>query len=104
MNLLNILNTLDKYNNHQFDINIDEQIGYMSSLGTPMDDIDRSYKQYLCQNFFSPWWVRFIWFSISVFGIPIMLCALFCKRKMCYITKIKRTHQGEKKFWHKYCL
>ena len=50
MNLLNILNTLDKYNNHQFDINIDEQIDYMSSLGTPMDDIDRSYKQYLCQN------------------------------------------------------
>ena len=89
MNLLNILNTLDKYNNHQFDINIDEQIDYMSSLGTPMDDIDRSYKQYLCQNYFSPWWVRFIWFSISVFGIPLILCALFCKRKSCYITKIE---------------
>lgn len=81
MNLLNILNTLDKYNNHQFDIDIDEQIDYMSSLGTPMDDIDRSYKQYLCQNYFSPWWVRFIWFSISVFGIPLILCALFVNVK-----------------------
>ena len=29
MNLLNILNTLDKYNKHQFDIAVNEQIGYM---------------------------------------------------------------------------
>ena len=89
MKLIDVLNTLDKYNKHQFDIAVDEQIGYMSSLGKPKDDIDRSYKQYLCQNYFSPWWVRFIWFSISVFGIPLILCALFCKRKICYITKIE---------------
>ena len=55
MKLIDVLNTLDKYNKHQFDIAVDEQIGYMSSLGKPKDDIDRSYKQYLCQNYFSPW-------------------------------------------------
>ncbi len=32
--------------------------------------------------------MRFIWFSISIFGIPVILCTLFCRRKLGYITKI----------------
>ena len=72
MKLIDVLNTLDKYNKHQFDITVDEQIEYMSSLGKPKDDFDRSYKQYLCQNYF---FLVGILFSISVLGIPVILQA-----------------------------
>lgn len=66
MKLVKVLFFIDKYNKHQFDISFEKQAAYMLSLGFPKDDIDRSYKQFLCQEFFSPWWVRSIWFLYLV--------------------------------------
>lgn len=89
MKLIDILFFIDKHNKHQFEIPFTTQAAYMSSLGQPKNDIDRSYKQYLCQEFFSPWWIRTMWFIISVFGIPLVLVILLWKgRKVSLISKV----------------
>lgn len=89
MGLVKILFFIDKYNKHQFDIPVSEQLAYMESLGAPNDDIDRSYKQFLCQEFFSPWWVRILWFIFSIISIPIVLVAYLAKgRKQQFDHKV----------------
>lgn len=90
MALVNFLFFIDKYNKHQFDIPISEQIAYLESLGTPNNLIDRSYKQFLCQEYFSPWWVRTIWFVISFFAIPIVTVVFLWKgRKLKFESKVE---------------
>lgn len=89
MGLVNILFFIDKYNKHQFDIPISDQLAYMESLGAPNDDVDRSYKQFLCQEYFSPWWVRSLWFLISIVAIPTVLIAYWVKgRKQRFEYKV----------------
>lgn len=89
MKLVKVLFFIDKYNKHQFDIPFEKQTAYMLSLGFPKDDIDRSYKQFLCQEFFSPWWVRSIWFFISCFAIPAVMVVLLWKgRKTKFISHV----------------
>lgn len=56
MNIFKIALLLEKGNKGLFDVPIQEQYAYMNSLGEPKDDIDRSYKQFLCQNYFVPLW------------------------------------------------
>ena len=89
MKLLDFLFFIDKYSKHQFDISFEKQAAYMLSLGFPKDDIDRSYKQFLCQQFFSPWWVRSIWFFISCFAIPVVMVILLWKgRKTKFMSRV----------------
>ena len=89
MKLVKVLFFIDKHNKHQFDIPFEEQATYMSSLGNPKDDIDRSYKQFLCQEFFSPWWVRFIWLVTSCFAIPVVMAILLWKgRKTKFMSHV----------------
>lgn len=89
MGLVKALYYIDKYSKHQFDIPVEEQLLFMSSLGQPKDDIDRSYKQFRCQELFSPWWIRTFWFLISIFTIPVMLCFLLWKGyKARFIVKV----------------
>ena len=79
MNPISFLNFIDKYNKHQFDIPINEQMAFLSSLGIPKDDIERSYKQFQCQQFFSPWSVRMLWFFIAFFATPILILVFWAK-------------------------
>lgn len=79
MGLIDVLNYIDKYNRHQFDIPVAKQVSYMNSLGCPYNDIDRSYKQFQCQQFFSPWIVRLLWLVISIIIIPFLLPVLWIK-------------------------
>lgn len=89
MKLIDILNYVDRYNKHQFDVPVEEQLAYMSSLGEPKDDIDRSYKQFLCQEFFSPWWVRTFWFLASCFAIPVVVGLYLWKGRKCgFVRKV----------------
>lgn len=50
MNYFNILFFLEKGNIRVFDFPKEEQVTYLNLLGDAKDDIDRGYKQYLCQN------------------------------------------------------
>lgn len=83
MKAIDILNRIDRYNKHQFDIPVEEQLSYMSSLGKPNDDINRSYKQFKCQWYFSPWWLKCLWFFISFFSIPVIIILYVWKNKGC---------------------
>lgn len=89
MNLLDILNHFDRYSKHQFDIPFENQAAYMSSLGLPKDDIDRSYKQFKCQTFFSPGWIKVFWFVVSIIAIPaIILLFLWKGRSSSFEKKV----------------
>ena len=89
MSPVDILYKLDKYNKHLFDIPVDEQINYMNSLGGPKSDIDRSYKQFLCQEYFSPLWLRMFWSMTACVIIPILLIAFWWKgRKVHFEYKV----------------
>lgn len=50
MNYFKILRFLEHGNRPIFDFPKEEQVAYLNCLGEAKDDIDRGYKQYLCQN------------------------------------------------------
>ena len=50
MNYFKILLFLEKGNRTQFTFPKEEQKAFLDSLGEAGNDIDRGYKQYLCQN------------------------------------------------------
>ena len=79
MNIFKITRLLEKGNKTQFDVPIQEQYAYMNSLGEPKDDIDRSYKQFLCQNYFVPLWKKCIWWIVGLLATPIAVLILFGK-------------------------
>ena len=79
MNIFKITRLLEKGNKTQFDIPIQVQYSYMNRLGEPTDDIDRSYKQFLCQNYFVPLWKKCIWWIVGLLATPIAVLILFGK-------------------------
>lgn len=79
MNIFKIACFLEKGNKSQFDVPIKEQYAYMNSLGRPNNDIDRSYKQFLCQNYFVPFWKKCVWWVIGLLATPIAVLVLFVK-------------------------
>ena len=83
MIFINILNRIDRYNKHQFDIPVEEQLAYMSSLGNPIDDIYRSYFQFKCQWYFSPFGIKLLWLFLSICAIPFILVFYSYKRNNC---------------------
>ena len=54
MNIFKIARFLEKGNKNMFEVPVREQYAFLNSLGDAKDDIDRSYKQFLCQNYFVP--------------------------------------------------
>lgn len=79
MDFFKILKFLQRGDKSLFDVSITEQKAYMESLGYPKDDIDRGYKQYLCQNFFAPRYKIIIFNAIFVFFPPLLLIAYLIK-------------------------
>ena len=96
MYLVDILNRIDKYNKHQFDIPVEEQLAYMSSLGVPKDDIYRSYFQFKCQWYFSPFGIKLLWLFLSICAIPLVLVIFLCKRKNCVFERKVETIAEDK--------
>lgn len=89
MNIFKITRLLEKGNKTQFDVPIQEQYVYMNSLGKPRDDIDRSYKQFLCQNYFVPFWKKCVWWLVGLLTTPIAVLVLFVKgRSIHYVERI----------------
>lgn len=90
MSPLDLLNKLDKYNKHLFDIPVKKQINYMNFLGEPKNDLDRSYKQFLCQEYFSPLWLKMFWCMVSFVIVPVLLVVFWWKgRKVHFEYKVE---------------
>ncbi len=85
MNYFKILRFLQKGDKGLFDIPVEEQRQYLNSLGEPQDDIDRSYKQYLCQNFFVPIW-KVCMFNVAA-ALVVPLVVLFYIFKGLFVRK-----------------
>ena len=65
MNYFKILRILQRGDKNSFGIPVEKQLEFLQSLGEATSDVDRGYKQYLCQNFFvSPKW-KIVLFNIA---------------------------------------
>lgn len=73
MNSFKFLNFLKKGDKLFFDVTTSEQKQFLDKLELPKDDFDRSYKQYLCQRFFSTKTKGLIFNIGSIFLLPFLL-------------------------------
>ena len=79
MNVFKIAKFLQKGNKGYFEAPVNEQLAYLDGLGNASSDIERSYKQFLCQEYFVPTWKRFLWWVVSVAAIPFLLIILYLR-------------------------
>lgn len=79
MTYFSILHFLSRGDKKVFDLSVEEQQAFINSLGAPLGGIDRSFLQYRCHMFFSPFWKRVVFSLISVFLLPIMFVFLFIR-------------------------
>lgn len=70
---------LAKGNRSLFDVSVEEQQAFLKSLGLPNDDIERSYKQYLCQNYFIPKWKRAAYNLLASIAFPFIVVVNFIR-------------------------
>lgn len=77
--LIFLLGEFSKLDKVLFDLSVENQNRYLSSLLIPNDDIDRSYLQYRCQSFFSPCWKTVLLNIVAAFLIPFSVFYLWLK-------------------------
>lgn len=89
MNYFKILRFIEKGNRNLFNYPKLEQMEFLSRLGEPKDDIDRGYKQYLCQNqYVKPNW-KIVFFNI-VGEIALPFVVLYFLQKRIWTKKRER--------------
>lgn len=91
MNLFKILVYLQKGDKGLFDVAIDEQKNFINKIPDPSNDIERSFAQYICQNYYIAKWKVSLKNLISLFLIPLYLVYAFLKT----ITKKKKIEVNE---------
>lgn len=93
MNYFKILRFLETGNRSVFDFPKEEQVAYLNLLGEAENDIDRGYKQYLCQNQFVRLRWKIVFFNVvGAVALPFIILYFLIKRLF--------THHAE----HKDCL
>ena len=101
MNYFKILLFLERGNRSMFDLSIEEQQLYLERLGEAKDDIDRGFKQYLCQNYFTrPKWKIVAFNLIAAVIMPFLTLyylfkGLFVKRGDVIDAMIERKGMDE---------
>lgn len=86
--IISILSLGDK---SVFDISVDKQKAYLKKLGEPCNLIDRSYKQYLCQNLYKCKLKIYLLNFLFAFLFPIAIIYLFLiskKNKIIHVDAI----------------
>lgn len=74
-----------------FDVDFETQRKFINKLGPANNDIDRSYKQYLCQRLMLPWHRRVMWFFVSLLGLLLHIPFIYVKSFIsckCLIRKV----------------
>lgn len=87
MTVLKFLSLLQKGNKSGLDIPVEQQLAYVNSFEEPKDDIDRSYKQFLCQEYFVPTWKHCLSWVVSLLGSPVALAVLWIKGRSIRFVK-----------------
>lgn len=85
MNYFKILLFLQRGDKSLFQVSVEEQDSFLKTLGEAKDDIDRGFKQYLCQNFFVPTWKVVLFNVAAVLMVPLMV--LFYLFKGLFVRK-----------------
>ena len=81
MNYFKILRFLEQGNRPIFDFPKEEQVAFLKQLGEAKDDIDRGYKQYLCQNqFVCPRWKTIAFNFVGAVMLPFVALFFLLKR------------------------
>lgn len=97
MNYFKILRFLETGNRSVFDFPKEEQVAYLNLLGEAVNDIDRGYKQYLCQNQFVRLRWKIVFFNVvGAVALPFIIIYFLIKRlfahhvehKDCLIEKL----------------
>lgn len=73
INTIEYLKKIASLDKTLFEISVDSQKNFIASLSNPEDDFDRSYKQYLCQNFFSPKWKIALMNILGAIFLPLII-------------------------------
>lgn len=79
MNIFKFTKFLAFNNKSIFDIPYKKQKDFLDKMGDANNDIERSYKQYKCQNRFTPFWKQLALNFISFILYPFVLIGLLCK-------------------------
>lgn len=79
MNYFKILHTLQYGDKNSFDISVEEQKTYLKSLGDADGDIDRGFKQYLCQNYCVKGWKVWTLNIVAAIFVPFMVAYFLFK-------------------------
>lgn len=80
MNYFKILVFLQKGDKSDFGTPVDGQKEFLSSFKEPLNDIDRGYYQYRCQNYFVPIWKRILFNIVAAIGFPVAIMYYLIKR------------------------
>lgn len=87
MNYFKILTLLQKGDKQLFDVPVAKQKSFLERMGEARSDIERGYKQYLCQNFFVPCWK--VWFFNIAAAVMLPFLVMF------YLVKGLAVRKGE---------
>lgn len=118
MNYFKILRFLQRGDKSQFQVSVEDQELFLNSLDEARNDIDRGFKQYLCQNFFVPKWKVCLFNVAAAFIVPFMvmfylLKGLFVRRgeqvnamierkgmKEVIPAVVKEKYQPDNRYWN----
>lgn len=80
MKYVGLLNSIQNGDWSEFETDVNDQRRFINELGEPSDDYDRSYKQYLCQNYFVKNKKKIILLDVLSFLLaPITILFLYIK-------------------------
>ena len=85
MNYFKILRFLQQGDRSAFSVPVENQKAYLKKLGDAKNDIDRGFKQYLCQNFFVPQWKVVLFNIAGAVVLPFVIILFSLKR--CFVRK-----------------
>ena len=80
MNYFKILVFLQKGDRSDFNTPVDGQKLFLSTFKEPLNDFDRGFYQYRCQNYFVPIWKRIVFNIVAAVGFPIVITYYLIKR------------------------
>lgn len=74
-----LLRYIAKADKTLFEVPVEEQKEFISSLPAPTDEIERSFLQYRCQNFFSIWWKKWALNIAAALTAPFITLFIYLK-------------------------
>ncbi len=89
INVFKLTNFLAKGDKDMFEVSAESQRAFFETLKKPIDNFDRTKKQYLCQMFFVPLWKRILFEFVSLVALPsywfiAMISGIFSSKQLLH--------------------